>query len=386
MNQLTQWASLAREKETYACSSLGFRDDKLLTLERMLEQYDELDFDDPRDISISGQFVKDLVEEIITKLIRLLESKRRLTLSYGLVTNFDTMADTRHWLKSKLFKALPRKESELLRERIEEMVDLLKALWLKIVNVEADFADQFFDRLKKRCRKYRATDYDLWKARQPRLTMNRLTQYQAELTADMLVRGILTYDDRPHGEEMDGVDLGRLMKKLKNRRDLPDKFDEECAKLRRYSHWEDDRFVVDYQLLRNYIYRIFKLLTNEQRIAMFKYDVQLKQVHEDMKRMVEKEQIREAGDILASEVAMKYWRRLMEQGFVDHDRKLKPGTSRQQAMYIAEPFADILGLKNKWKRFEELWGIKNLAQEKWNFQQTGMMPARYQDIDNVFAD
>ena len=53
MNQLTQWASLAREKETYACSSLGFRDEKLLILEKMLEQYDELDFDDPRDISIS---------------------------------------------------------------------------------------------------------------------------------------------------------------------------------------------------------------------------------------------------------------------------------------------------------------------------------------------
>ena len=397
MKQLKNLGSLARGKEAYACSSLGFRDERLITLEKVLEKYDELIFENSRDISLCGQFVMDLVDEINAKLNRLLESKRRLTLSYGLVTNFDTMADTRHWLKSKLFKALPRKESELLRERIEEMVDLLKALWLKIVNVEADFrleakklmkgiADQFFDRLKKRCRKYRATDYDLWKARQPRLTMNRLTQYQAELTADMLVRGILTYDDRPHGEEMDGVDLGRLMKKLKNRRDLPDKFDEECAKLRRYSHWEDDRFVVDYQLLRNYIYRIFKLLTNEQRIAMFKYDVQLKQVHEDMKRMVEKEQIREAGDILASEVAMKYWRRLMEQGFVDHDRKLKPGTSRQQAMYIAEPFADILGLKNKWKRFEELWGIKNLAQEKWNFQQTGMMPARYQEIDKVFAD
>ena len=49
----------------------------------------------------------------------------------------------------------------MLTDKIEEMVDLLKALWLKIVNVEPEFADGFFERLRKRCRKYRATDYDL---------------------------------------------------------------------------------------------------------------------------------------------------------------------------------------------------------------------------------
>ena len=53
---------------------------------------------------------------------------------------------------------------------------------------------------------------------------------------------------------------------------------------------------------------------------------------------------------------------------------------------IVEPFAEKLGLKKRWKPFEDLWGIKNLAQEKWSCQQTGLMPARYQDIDKVFAD
>lgn len=386
MKQLKNLGSLARGKETYACSSLGFRDERLITLEKVLEKYDELKLEDPRDISLCGQFVMDLVDEINAKLNRLLESKRRLTLSYGLVTNFDTMADTRHWLKSKLFQDLPKNEAKMLTDKIEEMVDLLKALWLKIVNVEPDFADKFFERLRKRCRRYRATDYDLWKALQPRLTMERLTEYQAELTANMLISGILKNDTRPHGEEMEGVDLGRLMKKLKNRITLPDKFDEECAKLRRYSHWEGEKFVIDYHLLRKYIYRVFRLLTNDQRISMFIYDVQMKQIHEDMERMVEKEQAQVAKNGLTSEKAMKYWRRLMELGFVDQDCKLRPETSRQQAMYIAEPFAEVLGLKNKWKKFEDFWGIKNLAQEKWNFQQTGMMPARYQEIDKVFAD
>lgn len=45
-----------------------------------------------------------------------------------------------------------------------------------------------------------------------------------------------------------------------------------------------------------------------------------------------------------------------------------------------------LELKLKWKPFETLWGIKNLAQEKYQMQQTGAMPRRYKDIDKVFTD
>ena len=130
MNNFSNGACLARGKETCATSSLGFRDERLLILEQILEHYNELDFKKTRDISISGQFVKELVEEINKKLIRLLESKRRPTFSHALVTKFKTMANPNHWLESKLFQVLPRKESKQLRERIEEMVDLLKALWL----------------------------------------------------------------------------------------------------------------------------------------------------------------------------------------------------------------------------------------------------------------
>ena len=55
-------------------------------------------------------------------------------------------------------------------------------------------------------------------------------------------------------------------------------------------------------------------------------------------------------------------------------------------MYIADVFADRLGLKAKWKLFEDFWGIKNLAQEKWEMQQTGVLPPRYQEIDRIFPD
>ncbi len=98
------------------------------------------------------------------------------------------------------------------------------------------------------------------------------------------------------------------------------------------------------------------------------------------------EQEEKLSGVLASEEAMRYWKRLQEAGFVDERCQLKPETTRKQAMYIAEVFAERLGIGSKWKTFERLWGISNLAQEKWDFQQTGTLPSRSKEIDRIFED
>ena len=87
---------------------------------------------------------------------------------------------------------------------------------------------------------------------------------------------------------------------------------------------------------------------------------------------------------LASEEAMKYWKRLQTAGFVDGNCQLMKETTRKQAMYIAELFAEKLGIKSKWKTFEQLWGISNLAQEKWDMLETGSSPSRSKEIDKIF--
>ena len=89
---------------------------------------------------------------------------------------------------------------------------------------------------------------------------------------------------------------------------------------------------------------------------------------------------------LGTAEAMCYWQRLLEKGFVEKDFKLATKTTRKQAMYIAESFAEKLGLRSKWKLFQEFWGINGLAQEKWEMQQTGTMPTRYKEIDEIFKD
>lgn len=91
-------------------------------------------------------------------------------------------------------------------------------------------------------------------------------------------------------------------------------------------------------------------------------------------------------DVLATGIAMKYWQRLQQAGFVDKHYQLLPDTTRKQAMYIADTFSDKLQMRSKWKPFQDLWHINNLAQEKWEMQETGKVPYRSEEIDKIFGD
>ena len=298
---------------------------QLLMLEAMLETYDNMSVQDACVIRYQGMCIEGLVDDIIAMLDRLLSSKTRLSCRNVLVTNFETMTDTGHWLQRKLFADLPKALGKVLRDKIDQMVDLLNALMVKVIDVEADFADRFFERMKKRCRKYSTTGFDLWKAQQSKITIKGLVTYQVDLTADMLSCGILKYAGRPNGEEVQNVDKDKLALKLTDKSRLTDDFIRECAKLRRYSHWEGNRFMIDYQQLRKYLFRVFGKLTREQHIKMYKYDIQMKQIHEDIKRlkgveMIEcdmevemkesrnglKESIKRAINIMWAEVELKY--------------------------------------------------------------------------------
>lgn len=122
--------------------------------------------------------------------------------------------------------------------------------------------------------------------------------------------------------------------------------------------------------------------------AFFKDDTEDAVVVEEMKSeesSTTENPLRLSGD-LATEKAMKYWLRLQKAGFIDAAYRLMPGISRKQAMYIAMVFAEKLKMTSIWKPFELLWGKSNLAQEKWDFQQTGALPPRSKEIDEIFRD
>ena len=223
---------------------------QLLTLEQMLKAYDSMNVDDKRVIQLQGMCVEGLVDDITKRLDRLRESKTRLSCRNVLVANYETMTDAR------------------------------------IMDVDADYADTFFCKLKESYKRKRITNYELWKAQLPEVTMELLTRFQTELTADMLAMGVLKYDLKPSHEEVEQVQLEKVLRKLPHDKKYPEDFTEECAKLRRYSHWDGEQFCVDYQLLRKYMFQHFGEMTSEQHVALFEYDVQMRMIHEDMKRLV----------------------------------------------------------------------------------------------------
>lgn len=255
---------------------------QLILLENMMETYDAMNLKDANITSFQGVCTENLVDEINSKLRKLLVSKTRLTARNVLLANYKTMTQPAYWLKSKLFKDLPQTTGKMLREKVEQMVELLNELMLKIVNVDDEYAATFFKKLRTAYGKRRISKYELWKAQLPEVTNERLLEYQVQLTADMLMMGVLQYDQMPTDGELEKVDLEKVQQNLRHGRALPEWFGAECAKLRRYSHWEGPMFMIDYEKLRKYMFQHFGELTQEQRTALFEYDVQLAMIHKDM--------------------------------------------------------------------------------------------------------
>ena len=88
-------------------------------------------------------------------------------------------------------------------------------------------------------------------------------------------------------------------------------------------------------------------------------------------------------ELLTAE-AQVLWQRLRDAGFIVADGyALAEGVSANQAAYIADRMAEKLRIKKKWKLFQLLWGIPNLAQLAGSWQQTGKLPPRNSEIDKL---
>ena len=163
------------------------------------------------------------------------------------------------------------------------------------------------------------------------------------------------------------------------------------AVLRKLVDYTDGFLVVNAARVGQHFYasrREEKAKTNRTNFLKYMHKITLAQ--EEYKKLQDAQQESEDSsllpDVLATGMAMKYWKRLQKAGFVDEHYQLSPTTTRKQAMYIADVFSDKLQMRSKWKPFQELWHINNLAQEKWEMQETGKSPARSEEIDKIFED
>ena len=63
-------------------------------------------------------------------------------------------------------------------------------------------------------------------------------------------------------------------------------------------------------------------------------------------------------DVLSTEKTMALWEKVQAAGWIDDN--YQPLISRTQAALLADMMAERLGIREKWKVFETLWGRKNV--------------------------
>ena len=271
------------------------RNDTLVTLANVMENCNVQDLKCSCVFNHCSMCVNELADKAISILQRLLDKPEMRSCRIPLAIDFEKMTDLDFWLKSKLFSVVfestnedNESSREELREKMAKLVEMLRELQMKILQVDADYAEKLFKRMAARLAKSAHNlDYNLWRLRHKHPTMKELERQQVQLTANMLIEGILAYDEMPTGDEIAEVKLELVKKGIKHGQQLPDGFDVECAKLRRYSYWKGGHlFMINYQLIYTYLFsHCFEKFTEKQRIALYEYDLQLKMIHEDMMKL-----------------------------------------------------------------------------------------------------
>ncbi len=261
------------------------RNETLVHLAGIMKKCNELNLPCKRAIDHYGSCIKEMADDVIVVVNKLLEKPEIRSCRIPLVIDFDKMTKEDYWMDCKIFSELSPMQSQVLRQIILRLVDMLRTLQMKVLQVDADYAERFFKRMKARLEKStHKLDYEIWRVCHPHPTMKQLEHQQIQQTADMLIKGIMAYDETPTNDEIAEVKLDLVKRGIKHGQQLPDNFDVECAKLRRYSYWKGEHlFMIDYHKFYTYLFsHCFEKFTKEQRIALYEYDVQLKMIHEDM--------------------------------------------------------------------------------------------------------
>ena len=81
-------------------------------------------------------------------------------------------------------------------------------------------------------------------------------------------------------------------------------------------------------------------------------------------------------EVLATDRAMRLWEKGRQAGYVDEC--YQPLLSRTQSALLADAMAERLGIKEKWKAFEELWQRKYMRND-YNLALTQRQSYKFQD-------
>ena len=259
------------------------QNETLTYLARIMKKCNELDLPCERVITHYGQCIGELADDAIVILKRILSKPEIRTCRIPLIIDFMQMKDIDYWLKCKIFDLLPSSESSALKDKFELLTDLIMELEMMRKQVDPKHAEKFFKRMAARLKTKKYFPYEIYRADPDNLIIEKLWRMECQLTYDLLIKGVLDFDKAPSGDEVEKVRMDLLMKGLESGTQPPKDFEKTAAKIRRYSYWKEDLFMINYPLIYKELYQhCIEKLSKEQRMAIYEYDEQLKMVHKDM--------------------------------------------------------------------------------------------------------
>ena len=259
-----------------------------------------------------------------------------------------------------------------IEREIMRMVEMLKEVEEGVMNATVTLYGSLYCHLRAQyCEKQAVNDFKNWLRTSGIPSLDKFKTFRAEEIIRFLKGETLASASEPSVEEWEKVDINGFKKQVplscQEEEWFKKSFDERFVIFSRTVRWQGDILVPNYDCAGLFIFQHWVELTEEQINAIFYLDKTLELIHEEIVHLPEfsqdSTQSAQDGDsaatapalpeALATPQAMALWQKAQKAGYVDEH--YQPKLSRTQSALLADAMAEQLGIKNKWKVFENLW-------------------------------
>ena len=264
-------------------------------------------------------------------------------------------------------------------ERIRRILELLSEIEIILKAPNPELYENFYHNLRVNYNEKEAVDFmDNWLSHSGVLTLKKLLSLRAQKIAEFVNGDTLRCALDPSGIEWDDADVEGFKKQLPHSYPYKDLFDEKYVIFCRTIRQKGNTIDPNYSCAGLFIFQHWNELTEEQINSIFYLDEMLEQIQEEIQNLPEADVTggrffcdiadvtKEPSpcyipDVLATPEAMRLWEKTQKAGYVDEH--FQPICSRPEAAILAFEMAKRLGIKDKWKAFETLWGRRNMYRD-----------------------
>lgn len=288
---------------------------EIIELHQGLKAYDKFSSDSPKSRVLFASIIKHQLEKNVPILRQYVETLEKGECEYVLGLNFEAMTKFEYWLGNSRFESdmmsysdqpltaygIIDDEAETsadlyhkIVEYIREMIALLERVKNNMKMWKPELYEQFFFKVKP---KYKDAsieeEYERRKGQQHVLDMNTYIQLQAQYCADYIKSGVFEFANTPSQGEVQAVCRDYLETILPHGFVFPDDFNVNCAKFEKFISIEEGSIKINYPCYGKFICDNYYNFTEEQRREVYKIDMVLSLIHQDMAEIRENTKVAE---------------------------------------------------------------------------------------------